>query len=511
MDNRDTVATRRYHDGTKHSLRSVRESQHSLDWDNQPIPYKIYSSLPAIPLPSDFPSSPARALDVIADGIAPADGERIPDLAALARLCLYSNGVVRRIRRSWGEQAFRAAACTGALFHIELYLVCGDLEGLESGVYHYTAHDHGLRRLRAGDFRQSLALASGSEASVVHAPVIAVCTSTFWRNAWKYQARAYRHSFWDGGTVLANLLAEAAAIGVPARIVLGFVDASVNDLLGVDGEREAAIALVSLGRSSPARAGTGPLDTLDLPTVPLSRREVDYPSIRLMHGASCLGSVEDVREWRAHPAAHAPPSTSGTLAPLRPLSSVDRPAEAIESVIRRRGSTRRFARLPTSFELVSAMLEQSTRVIPADCFDPARPLNDLYLIANAVEGLESGTYVMRREERALEVLKRGAFRNEAGYLDLGQELAADAALNIYLLADLGATLERYGNRGYRAAQLEAAIIAGKLYLAAYALGQGATGLTFFDDEVVGFFSPHAAGKSVMFLIAIGVPDRQRKT
>jgi nitroreductase len=64
-------------------------------------------------------------------------------------------------------------------------------------------------------------------------------------------------------------------------------------------------------------------------------------------------------------------------------------------------------------------------------------------------------------------------------------------------------LARFGNRGYRVAQQEAAIVGGKLYLAAYALGLGATGLTFFDDDVTAFFSPHAAGKSVMFLVALG--------
>lgn len=79
-----------------------------------------------------------------------------------------------------------------------------------------------------------------------------------------------------------------------------------------------------------------------------------------------------------------------------------------------------------------------------------------------------------------------------------------------MLIDLPTILTRFGNRGYRAAQLEAAIVAGKLYLAAYALHTGATGLTFFDDEVTDFFSPHAAGKSVMFLVALGQPYKKRK-
>ena len=50
---------------------------------------------------------------------------------------------------------------------------------------------------------------------------------------------------------------------------------------------------------------------------------------------------------------------------------------------------------------------------------------------------------------------------------------------------------------------------GKLYLAAYALRLGATGLTFFDDDVTTYFSPHAEGKSVMFLVALGVPLKRR--
>jgi hypothetical protein len=46
-----------------------------------------------------------------------------------------------------------------------------------------------------------------------------------------------------------------------------------------------------------------------------------------------------------------------------------------------------------------------------------------------------------------------------------------------------------------------------MYLAAYAQRFGGSGLTFFDDEVTEFFSPHATGKSVMFLVALGYPDR----
>jgi hypothetical protein len=92
--------------------------------------------------------------------------------------------------------------------------------------------------------------------------------STYWRNSWKYQDRAYRHCFWDNGTILANLLAVAAAHDLPARVVAGFVDDQVNRLIGVDGEHEAALTLVPLGFSAKPPPPAPPLDPISYPTVP---------------------------------------------------------------------------------------------------------------------------------------------------------------------------------------------------------------------------------------------------
>ena len=106
------------------------------------------------------------------------------------------------------------------------------------------------------------------------------------------------------------------------------------------------------------------------------------------------------------------------------------------------------------------------------------------------------------------MLKPGDFSEKASYLTLEQELGGDASVTIFFMVDLQAALARLGNRGYRAAQLEAGIIGGKIYIAAYAVGRGATGLTFFDDDVTEFFSPHAAGKSCMLVVSVGVPGKR---
>ena len=520
MKNRDHNATWSYHDGTKHSYQSIRANPHYLDWDNQPLPFKIYSTLEAIPLPRHLSSPGALALSAIATTAGRSGSATGPGIETLAEIFFLSAGITRRKRHPGGEVLFRAAACTGALYHIDLYLVCGDLPGLEAGVYHYGPHDFALRRLRRGDYRGAVVSATAGEPAVAGARAIVISASTYWRNAWKYQSRSYRHCFWDNGTILANMLAGAAARDIPAKLVVGFVDSSVNRLLGLDPAREAALTVVALGNVRAMAPGVAAeIGSLSFETVPLSKREVDYPAIRAVHEASSLESEEEVTAWRRVKDEGGRPALSsaegmkdegtgvkneGRLFPLVPLAENEMPQDTIEDVVMRRGSTRRFAREPISLGQLSTMLERVTREVPADFSESAGgPLNDLYLIVHAVDGLPPGAYLFRRDSRALELLKEGDFRERAGYLGLGQEIPADCSVDIFFLVDLKPILERFGNRGYRVAQLEAAITGGKLYLAAHAQRLGASGLTFFDDDVTEFFSPRAAGKSVMFLIALG--------
>jgi SagB-type dehydrogenase family enzyme len=505
----DTTAAWAYHDGTKHSVASLEASRHFLDWENKPLPFKVYPRLEPIALPRELPPSPVPALDALTrTPVVEPDRRVVPSLHQLARLLHFSAGITRK--RVFGDDTyyFRAAPCTGALYHVDLYVICGELPELAAGVYQFGPHNFALHRLRDGDWRGALVEATGDEPSARHAPVIVACASTYWRNAWKYQARAYRHCFWDSGTLLANLLAVAAADDLPARVIAGFVDATVGVLLGLDARREAPLALVALGHDPGGRlaAPVAPAP-IQVETAPLSANQVDYPAIRAMQAASSLDTPAAVSAWRSRPAARSGARAAGGPAvALRPLGPRARPRDTIDSVITRRGSTRQFEPAAISYEELSTLLEAGTSAVPSDY---GASTSDVYLIAHAVEGLTSGTHVYHREGPGLELLRGGEFRQHAGHLGLGQDLPAAASVNLYMLCDLEPVLRRFGNRGYRVAQLDAAIIGGKLYLAAYAMRLGATGLTFFDDEVTAFFSPHAAGKSVMFLVAAGRGRRPR--
>src|SRR6266436_5457322 len=188
MKNRELQAAWKYHEGTKHSYWSVRSSTHFLDWANRPLPFKIYPAIETIALPRDLLQTGVAALAAISERVPPTGGDAVPDLRQLARILFLSAGITRQRKYPGGEIYFRAAACTGALYEIELYLVCSDLARLPAGVYHFATAEFGLRRLRAGDYRTVLLEATSGEEAVAHAPVQTIVTGTYWRNAWKYQA-----------------------------------------------------------------------------------------------------------------------------------------------------------------------------------------------------------------------------------------------------------------------------------------------------------------------------------
>lgn len=505
MPNHEPNPAIHYHEGTKHPGGFLMDPRHRYSAADRPDLFKRYTSGETVDLPVDTSPLGTPALEAIAVSEVAAGVGGTLDRATLARLLYLSAGITKTLRFGWGEMAFRAASCTGALYHIELYVVCADLDGVGAGVYHYDPAGNALRRLRAGDYRRALVEATGGQPGVADAPATIIYTDVFWRNAIKYQAREYRHAFWDSGVILAHTLAAAYACGLPAQVVAGFVDEAVNGLLDIDPVHEAAMALVPVGRGAGDPPPAPEITPLDLPAegVPGPER-VRLDAVREIHAAASLDSGEAVRAWRGDPPDLPLPEPSGEFVALDPYGPDEMPADDLASVVVRRGSTRQFARRPLGLRAFSTALDRSMRGAPADFIaPPGAVLNHAYVIVNAVEGIAPGAYVYHRDRGALEQLRAGDFRRAAGQLGLGQALPADASVDVYWLTNLDAVVGRYGSRGYRAAELDASIAAGRTYLAAYAQGFGATGLTFYDDAVVDFFSPHAAGKSVMFLMCLG--------
>lgn len=309
---------------------------------------------------------------------------------------------------------------------------------------------------------------------------------------------------------MANLLAVASALHLPAGIITGFVDEYVNRLLGLEDNKEASILLIHLGKDKSAQGNNKLKEFGEVHprTIPLSREEIDYPEIWHLHAASSLQTSAEVSSYRSKRLAkHQPVKPSGKLTPLDNGSSSSR---KLSEVILQRGSTRKFARSPISFQQLSDILRVSNSRLPVD-YSEGEPLLDTFFIANMVDSLPSGAYLYHPEQTSIELLKPVESRRASMYLSLEQPLFGEASIAFFLMADLNMFLSRLGNRGYRVAQIEGGIIAGRIYLSSYTLGLGASGSTFYDDAVTEFFSPSAKGKSPIIEVAVGVPGYRARS
>jgi SagB-type dehydrogenase family enzyme len=172
------------------------------------------------------------------------DSERVPLEKSLAGPILGNGAAVMRTRTHFGPPGkrtvhFRGYSSAGALYPIEAYVAAPD------ALYSFDALTPGLVRVGEGDARSAVAAAVGASGDT-----FVVLTGVHSRTGWKYMERGYRHVWWDAGTMLANLLALAAAEGLEPLLFTGFVDADVNELLGIDGEHEFALALLGLGAAA---------------------------------------------------------------------------------------------------------------------------------------------------------------------------------------------------------------------------------------------------------------------
>ncbi len=503
-DNWRTEEARSYHEATKHSYVSVRMPGRGLDWANRPYPFKVYLDAEKVGLPSEF-GSPLHDLPT-ALSASRGLGRRVA-LQELAALLFYSAGITRVYRSPFGERYyFRAYPSTGALYQTEVYAVVGDVDALEPGVYHFDPGEFVLSRVRGGDHRANLSELTGDE-EVAACDLALVLTSIAWRNAWKYGPRSYRHWFWDGGTLCANVVAVAGALGLRYKVLVGFVDDGLNLLLGTDGRKEAAIAVVPVWSGASSRSsGNVPVDEVRLRVLPLSRKEVEYGEVVKAYATSRLSDASEVSRWRDRALSMGP---LGVEVKGERIKLPGPPAEVrlppLGEVMLRRGSTRRFARVPIEGWKLGFVLRSACSPLRADFLEGAGMTLTPFLIVNAVDGLRPGSYVYDASRDELVLLKEGNFRRVAEYLCLEQELGGDASATLFLMAPLERILAFLGNRGYRAAQFEAGLRAGLAYLAAYSVDIGATGLTFYDDDVREFFEPASEGMENMLVVALGVP------
>jgi len=501
-----------FHEITKHSPISVYLNSHYMDWENKPFPFKLYLNKQKIGLPTSFTYPNKDSIMCLKQRIINLNSnlteQKQIDLNILTQILFFSAGITRKMNFNNNIYYMRAASATGALYPIEVYLICQDMQSLDAGVYHFCPADFTLTKLRKGDFRSILLTATGNNKRIIQSPITIIFTSIAWRNSWKYQIRSYRHWFWDAGVILANFLALCNNNCFSSQIILGFQDELINRLLGLENQKEATIALATIGSDytydEAKQFDQNKLSTLNCESRPISKHgEIIYPEIWKIHESSYLNNTEEIKKW-----VSSMSNKEIFNSYINKNHGYDNPINSkynIGDLILHRGSTRTFSKKPITLTQLQDILYLASINIPFDFITNKQNLIEIYLIANSVTNLQPGKYYYNRLENKIEELEKGCTREISGHLCLDQKLFSDASVVFFLLANLDKILKILGNRGYRSVQLEGGICAGKIYLASYSQGLGASGSTFYDNEVIESFLPHSNQKSAIIAIGVGIP------
>ncbi|WP_437683623.1 nitroreductase family protein [Sorangium sp. So ce131] len=514
-----------YHTRTKHHLRRYARALGYLDWSTQPEPFRTFEGAPEVLLPLRARGLTAAYRDLYRPGaVAPAAVE----LGAVAALFELSLGLSAWKEHRGSRWALRCNPSSGNLHPTEAYLLSAGAPGLAAGLYHYVSRDHKLERRAALDAASARALAALLPAG----GLLVGLSSIHWREAWKYGERAFRYCQHDVGHAIAAVRYAAAALGWTALLLDDLGDAELRALLGLDrdadfagvaaADREHPDAALLLVPSAPARPE-------EARALAAAARAVAAKAPELVRLAAREGAwagranalspshvdwpvIDDVAEatWKPHteepaavPRGDLPPLPGGGGAPAAEIIRMRRSASAYD------------ARTSIGAETFYAMLDHllpRPGVPPWDVL-PWAPAVHAVVFVHRVRGLPEGLYVLERSEAAhdrlraalahpfdwetpagcpahlgLYRLSQADLRDAAQIVSCHQEIAADGAFSLGMVADLGAALRERGAPWYRRLFWEAGVLGHTLYLEAEAATDSggrvrATGIGCYFDDV----------------------------
>lgn len=515
-----------YHESTKHRFQRFAQGPDVLDWKNQPNPFRYYSGCPRVALPFIEDELPTGYNDLYTPKpafVAPLN------LATLSHFFRLSFGLSAWKRYGGERWALRCNPSSGNLHPTEAYLVVVGLADLVDGTYHYLSYDHAFeRRWSAPDG------VADTRALPARAFLVGL-SSVHWREAWKYGERAYRYCQHDVGHAVAAIRYAAACFGWRATLLTAWADADIESLLGLDraidcgvAEREYPEVMVMVTAVS------------EFSSVP--QWETLLAEVRChdecWRGRANVLSYEHRNVWplldevaiaTKKSITAVSTQTYPTQSPLR--LSLCRDAAA--SIILKRRSAQVFDQttsisLPVFYRMLDVLLPRAD-VAPWDVMDWNARVH-LVIFVHRVEHLIPGLYILLRHPN-IEVRMRaelsadftwslvegapqhllffqllaGDSQNAARTLCCRQDIAADGAFSIAMLAEYSVSLEQKP-WVYRQLFWEAGMLGQALYLEAEAAGVRGTGIgCYFDDEVHTLFGLKSAGFQSVYHFTVGMP------
>lgn len=493
-----------------------------VDWEDAPLPYKLYRGLPVVPFSQEVP--------LTLEGQEP---PAKPDLRKVGHFLWYVYGLTQVSQSVFPldstdktanlVQSYRRFAPSGgALYPNELYVYL-KIEDLPVGVYHYDVAHHRLVLLREGNFDSYIARALGNRCDVSTCFGTVFVSTMFWKNFFKYNNFSYRLQGLDAGVVIGQLLEVAKRFGFASGVYFQFLDRAINHLVGLSEQEESVYAVIPLSVEPTIWSNNGggidgivsaaelcrELTEIQPHHYVRSQRVKEYRTLTTLNEASMLDSTQAFRLIETNESLNGDGQAAAQ-------PHVNRLSYDLASVCRKRFSPDMdFVLGKVSQDQLATLMQEATASFTyRNDLDGAHRKNEprvlLYGCLYNVEGIPNGAYYYDSGAHALREVHLGDYRIQ---LQSGMSLDNVNLLQVPLCLHVAGDRESFrtalGYRGYRIQQMEAGMLVQRLLLAASALGMGGHPLLGFDanlsDEI---YKMEPLGKTSLIQIPIG-PYRHR--
>ncbi len=494
----------------------------AVDWEDAPLPYKLYRGLPVVPLSAEVPVSLTESRPSLK-----------PNLERIGHFLWYVYGITQvsqsvhpqdsEEQDSYPIHSYRRFAPSGgALYPNELYIYL-KLDDFQDGIYHYDVAHHRLVLLREGNFDSYLERALGNRCEISTCFGTAFVSTRFWKNFFKYNNFAYRLQGLDGGVLMGQLLETAKRFGLESGVYVQFLDSAINRLLGLTEEEENVYTVIplSVAATNWAGNGRGMEQTLtaeelcqELPPISVeiyerSGRIREYPMLLAVNEASKIASTVAFQKLRKQPVfragekeIHLPEIESFTY-------------DFAEACKHRYSPEMDFVMGKVSQRLLGTILKKATQSFTFrsdldDVFSGKEPGVSIFGCLYNVEGVPNGAYVYDSGRHSLREICTGDYRLQLqSGLSLDNVNLLQVPLCLHIIGNKDYYKDTLGYRGYRIMQMEAGMLVQQLLLASSASGFGGHPLLGFDTTLTDkIYKLDSEAQTTLIQLPIG-PFRER--
>lgn len=521
MTDSPETTVRYYHHRTKHRLDGYARGPETLDWDDQPDPFRRYCGTHRVMLPLVAADLPVPFSRLTAPEPLPAHPVSLTSVAMLLEMSLALSAWKQYGTARW---SLRVNPSSGNLHPTEAFVVVLGVPDLRDGLYHYAPEQHQLE------------LRCAFPTATVRGPSLSVgFSSVHWREAWKYGERAFRYCQHDVGHAAAALSYAAATLGWRLQPQYQLGSRALGQLLGLDreadyvgaeGEHPDLLLTIRVGEDTATPALSA---LLDLAARGQWQGRANVLDPKHLYAWPIIDEVAAAcaRSDRAT-AAVSPPTPWHR--PLQPL--VTGCKDSAPALFRRRRSAQAFdsSAVMSQTDFQRCLDQLFPRPLPPWDTQPWPPRVHLALFIHRVEGLPPGLYALPRSESGLQTMQRqmraefhwrkmnaeadalplyqllpARAQRTAAKLSCLQAIAGDSCFSLAMLAEFDDTLSDHPWR-YPELFWEAGAIGQVLYLEAEAAGLRGTGIgCYFDDAVHDLLGLQNSVLQSIYHFTLGVP------